>query len=140
MATRFQLLKKYIHCKRLQEMAYRLNTQHVTEMEMFVVAGANKAIGLAELVNTRLGFYQAGAINGELATFTIKSAGILVDADPAETYAAGDAVFDAGTPTGTVNKTSSAGRRLIGYVKKTYPATTASIELIDFDGTRAVIA
>ena len=121
-------------------MSYRLNTPHVAEMEMFVVAGANKAIGLAELVNTRLGFYQAGAVDGQLATFTIKAAGILVDADPAATYAAGDAVFDAGTPTGTVNKTGTAGRRLIGYVKKTYPATTASIEIIDFDGTRAVVA
>jgi hypothetical protein len=120
-------------------MAYRLSSEHSTTKEMIVPLSADKAAGLAEVVASKLGFYQNGGSDGQTVSFIYGAKRITVDADGSLTYAAGDAVYDAGTPTGTVNKTGGTGRRLVGYALRSYPANTNKIEVEDFDGTRAVL-
>jgi len=118
---------------------YRLSSEHSTTDELWTVAGSNIAVGTAAVVASKLGFYQAGAENGQLATFIYGAKRITVDCDNTISYTAGDSVFDAGSPTGIVNKTSSAGRRLVGFALKSYPIGTNQIEVEKFDGTRAVV-
>jgi len=120
-------------------MAYVLASEHSTTAEMHVVLTADKTVGQAEVLTSKLGFYQGGGKNGETVTFIYQAKRIICDCDSSLTYNAGDAVYDAGTPTGTVNKTSTAGRRLVGYCLKTYPANTSKIEVEVFDGLRAPV-
>ena len=121
-------------------MAYRLSSEHSTTKELIVTLAAAKTAGEADLVASKLGYYQNGGSIGDQVSFHYGAKRITVDADGAATYSAGDAVYDAGTPSGTVNKAATAGRRLVGYALRSYPAGTTKIEVEDFDGTRAVVA
>jgi hypothetical protein len=120
-------------------MAYRLASEHSTTKELIVELAAAKAAGEADVVASKLGYYQNGGAIGETVSFHYGAKRLIVDADGTATYSAGDAVYDAGSPTGTVNKTGTAGRRLVGYSLRTYPAGTNKIEIEDFDGVRAVV-
>jgi hypothetical protein len=119
-------------------MAYELRSENSTISEIHAIAGAAKTVGEADLIDGKLGFWPNGAENGELQLFIFGAKRLLVDADDAVTFSQGNAVYDAGTPTGEVNKTATAGRRLVGYALKTYAAGTAQIEVENFDGTRDV--
>ena len=118
---------------------YRLASEHSSVREAWEIVSADFSVGEAAVVGSKLGFYPDGAVDTELATFIYKAKRIEATCDNSLTYAAGDSVYDAGTPTGSVNKTSSAGRRLIGYALKAYPVGTETIEIEDFDGLRAVV-
>jgi len=120
-------------------MAYRLASEHSTTNELHVKLTSDKEAGKAEVVTNKLGFYQAGGKNGDTVAFIYHAKRIICDCDSTLTYNAGDAVYDAGTPTGTVNKTGTSGRRLVGYCLKTYPANTSKIEVESFDGLRAPV-
>lgn len=120
-------------------MAYELGCNKDATSEIFVAPVAVKTPGQAEAVSSKVGFWVAGANANNLATFIFKAKRVFADADGAATYNAGDAVYDSGaSPTGIVNKTSGAGRTIVGYALKSYPAGTTRIEIEDFDGTRAV--
>jgi len=119
---------------------YRLSSEHSTTRELLTVAGSDIAIGTAAVFASKLGFYEGGAANGELASFLYKAKRITCSCDDSISYTEGDAVYDAGTPSGEVNKTSTTGRRLVGYALKSYPVGTTEIEVEDFDGTRGTVA
>jgi hypothetical protein len=68
------------------------------------------------------------------ATFVHEADVVEVDCDDTLTYVSGQAVYDAdAAPTGSVNKTSGAGRKKIGVVShpegKTYAVGTAKIHI-----------
>ncbi|TGN08630.1 hypothetical protein [Leptospira bandrabouensis] len=120
-------------------MAYELGCNKDATREIWTAPNAAKTPGQAETVASKVGFWIAGAVADTLAVFIFKAKRVFADAEGATTYAAGDAVYDSGaSPTGIVNKTSGAGRTIVGYALKSYPAGTTRIEIEDFDGTRAV--
>lgn len=121
-------------------MAYELGCEKEATRELLVAPVAAKAVGLAEAVTSKVGFWFTGADANQLAPFIFKAKRVVADADGGATYSAGDPVFDnAASPTGIVNKTSATGRTIVGYALKTYPAGTTKIEIEDFDGMRAVV-
>lgn len=120
-------------------MAYELGCPLGETRELLIAPVAAKNPGFAETIASRVGFWLAGASANQLATFIYKAKRVFADAEGAATYSAGDAVYDSGaSPTGVVNKTSGAGRTIVGYALKSYPAGTTKIEIEDFDGQRAV--
>ena len=98
-------------------------------------AGANKTKGTVELIGGSIGFWATDVSNGKLGAVIVRADEIEVDVDSAATYNAGDILYDSSTaPTGTFNKTSGAGRRAVAIVKKDYPALTAKISAVLFNG------
>ena len=100
------------------------------------VAGANKTKGTVELIGGSVGFWITDVASGKLGAVIVRADEIEVDVDSAATYNAGDILYDSSTaPTGVFNKTSGAGRRAVAIAKKDYPALTAKILAVKFDGT-----
>jgi hypothetical protein len=77
----------------------------------------------------RLGFWINDTVSGNLGAFCTEADNVIADVDSSLTWTQGAPLYEsAGTPTGTFNQTSTAGRKLVGYSKATYPAGTSKIE------------
>lgn len=92
------------------------------------VPTATKTKGTVEQYSGRLGFWVDDTVSGNLGAFCTEADNVLVDVDSSLTWTQGAPLYEsAGTPSGTMNQTSTAGRKLVGYSKATYPASTAKI-------------
>lgn len=108
-------------------MAYRLRDLPEEAVSLQVVASGAKTQGQADLINGKPGFWLAAVADGELGTFITEAEQVLVDVDSGLTYSAGDVLYEHATvPTGVLNKTSSS-RTKMGYVLKSYPASTSQV-------------
>lgn len=116
---------------------YLLQSELCDSKQIEVVAGAAKTKGSPEVVNDAFGFWFTDTENAASGAFIIGAQKVLADCDTAVTFNSGDAVYDASVaPTGTVNKTSGAGRRKVGYAQKSYVLGTAKIVIV-FDGANS---
>ena len=89
---------------------------------------ASKTKGTVEQYSGRLGFWVNDTVSGNLGAFCTEADNVIVDVDSALTWTQGAPLYEsAGTPTGSMNQTST-GRKFVGYSAKTYPAGTAKIE------------
>ena len=96
---------------------------------------AVKTVGTAEILNTALVFYPKTLAIGERGFGIARAQIVAVDSDTSIAYNPGDLVYDSDTtPTGTVNKTSGAGRRIVGRVFRFKAIADTSKLLIRFDG------
>ena len=92
------------------------------------VPTATKTKGTVEQYSGRLGFWVNDTVSGNLGAFCTEAPNVLVDVDSSLTWTQGAPLYEsAGTPTGSMNQTST-GRKFVGYSKKDYPAATAKIE------------
>ena len=93
------------------------------------VVSATVTKGTVAQFSGRLGFYVNDTVSGNLATLCMEADNVIADVDSSLTWTQGAPLYEsAGAPTGSFNQTSTAGRKLVGYCAKTYPAGTAKVE------------
>jgi hypothetical protein len=113
-------------------MAYNLKTTNYTPMEYTHSAALDK--GEAIYFNGQYVFPVTATEANKAATYVLEADVVEVDCDNTLTYTSGQAVYDNDTTaTGSVNKTSGAGRKKIGVVShpegKTYAVGTTKIQI-----------
>ena len=90
---------------------------------------ASKTKGTVEQYSGRLGFWLNDTVSGNLGAFCTEAPMVYADVDSTLSWTQGAPLYEsAGTPTGSFNQTSTAGRKLVGYCAKTYPAGTAKVQ------------
>lgn len=117
-------------------MSYILLSSLEDTTQIINTVAAAKVKGAAEIVNNALAFYIKDSETLPERMVMITGASVVeADCDGTVTFNAGDNVYDSDTtPTGIVNKTSGAGRRVVGKVYESVVLGSTKVKIVFYGG------